>query len=96
VPLDPAARAGTVRQILEDASYDFVFARRCKNDDRLGVRFQRGQERVEFVLGVPCMHTAWYFRVNGEVQLTGAVLVDDAARAVIQLASDAGVAVAVK
>ena len=91
VPLGPAARAKLVHHLFDDSSYLFDIARRCKNDYRVGVRFQRGVERVEFDLGVPCMQSSWSFRVDGEVQRAGAIMTDEAARAVLQLASDAGV-----
>lgn len=91
VPLGPAARTELLRHLFDDRNYLFGFARRCGNDYRVGVRFQRGEQRVEFDLGVPCMQSSWSVRVNGEVQRTGAIMTDEAARAVLQLVSDAGV-----
>jgi hypothetical protein len=96
VQLDADARARLLRRILDDASYDYQTARRCANDYFVGVRFQRGQERVEFNLGVGCMQAFWSVRDGGEIRREGALLTDPAAEAVLRLLSDAGVRGALK
>jgi hypothetical protein len=91
VALDADARARLLRRILDDASYDHETARRCANDYFVGVRFQRGRERVEFNLGVGCMQAFWSVRDGDDVRREGALLTDEAAEAVLQLLADAGV-----
>lgn len=91
VPLGAEARAGLLRRILDDASYSYDIARRCANDYFVGVRFQRGQERVEFNLGVRCMQAFWSVRDGDEIRRAGAVMTDEAAAAVLGLLADAGV-----
>lgn len=91
VALDPDTRARLLRRLLDDASYDYETARRCANDYFVGVRFQRGPERVEFNLGVRCMQAFWSLRDGDEVRRAGALLTDEAAAAVLELLADAGV-----
>lgn len=91
VPLDAAARAELLHLILDDDSYAWGLANRCLNDYFVGVRFQRGPERVEFALGVRCMQALWASRAEGEVQRAGAVMKDEPAEAVLKLLAGAGV-----
>lgn len=88
VTLDPSSEdtRRLVAALLADASYDFERVRRCRNDYLVGVRFRRGEERVEFGLGMGCHQAFFAFRAGGEVRSWGALLNEEPARMVVDAA----------
>ena len=77
--------------LLDDVSYDFSIERRCANQYFVGVRFEKGEDRVELVLGFPCDQAIWLYRGGAGVQAEGSILRDEPAAALRALAVDHGV-----
>jgi len=71
------------RVLLDDESYRWGLLRRCRNDSFVGVRFSRGERRVEFALGMPCEQGRWVLRTANGIASPGAIMTESAAQVVV-------------
>lgn len=58
------------RIVLDSGNY-FEMWKRCANQSMVGIRFSKGDDVVEFALGVPCQLALWAYRENRGTRLWG-------------------------
>lgn len=78
VPIPAEQRAALATAIGNSGNYTRGLRQRCRDREKLGLRFERGDESVEFSLGRPCGLATWtFFRDNIPV-LWGEVMTESA------------------
>ena len=68
--------------ILKDEHY-ITAKGRCLNDDFLGIRFNQGDKKVEFALGLPCHQVVWAYPTQEGARLWGGILNREASRQIL-------------
>jgi hypothetical protein len=64
-------------------SYTVGVRQRCRDSERIGMRFERGPARVEVSLGRPCGLALWSFQHDGQQTLWGEVMSESARQQVL-------------
>lgn len=73
------------RIFVDDRSYEWGARIRCRNEAWIGVRFLRGHEAVDVVVGTACRQTIWSFRRDGRPERWGEIISEAAFNELLRL-----------